>query len=265
MKLIKVRIHNFRGILDQDIELKNYSLLVGANNSGKSTFIDAVRAFYEKDGFKFNKAKDFPYFATKDEESWIELTFLLNNEEYESLADDYKISSKELKVRRYFQGTEKAREGKIFAYKNDGELSDEPFYGARNVQAGKFGELVYIPAVSTVDEYAKLSGPSALRNLLTNIMGDVVKGGHAYENFVNSVTDFGNAVRNERTQDDRSLSGLEDSLNELLKSWDVEFALNISPPSAAEVIRQMIDWDLVDNAHGESQDIDHFGTGFQRH
>ena len=265
MRLNGVKIHNFRGILDQDIELKNYSLLVGANNSGKSTFIDAVRAFYEKDGFKFNKAKDFPYFATKDKESWIELTFQLNDDEYESLADDYKLSSRELNVRRYFQASEKVREGKIFAYRNDGKLSDEPFYGARNVQAGKFGELVYIPAVSTVDEYAKLSGPSALRNLLTNIMGDVVKDGQAYENFVNSVSDFGNTVRDERTQDDRSLSGLENSLNELLKSWDTKFALSISPPSAAEVIRQMIDWELVDNAHGKPQYIDHYGTGFQRH
>ena len=265
MKLINVKIHNFRGILEESIELKGYSLLVGANNSGKSSVIDAVRAFYEKDGFKFNKKKDFPYIGVQDKESWIELKFLLGNDEHESLADDYKFDNKELGVRKYFQATEKSREGKIFAYTNEGKLSDQPFYGAKNVQTGKFGELVYIPAVSTVDEYAKLSGPSALRNLLTNIMGDVVKGGKAYDDFVDSVSDFGSTIRDEKTQDDRSLSGLEQSLNDLLKNWDTKFSLKISPPSAADVIKQMIDWDLIDDAHGEPQDIDHYGTGFQRH
>ncbi len=266
MRLINVKIHNFRGILDEDINLQRYSLLVGANNSGKSSVIDAVRAFYEKDGFKFNKKKDFPFIGAGDNDSWVELQFLLDDDEHESLADEYKSNDKKLRVRKVFQSSENSKEGKIFAYTNvDGKLSSDPFYGARNVQTGKFGELVYIPAVSTVDEYAKLSGPSALRNLLTNIMGGVVKDGKAYGDFVDSVNEFGSTIRDEKTQDDRSLSGLEETLNDLLKTGDTKFALKISPPSAAEVIRQMIDWELVDNAHGKPQDIDHYGTGFQRH
>ncbi|NUN04105.1 MAG: AAA family ATPase [Bryobacteraceae bacterium] len=31
-----MRIHNFRSLLDQEIAIKNYSLLVGSNNAGKS-------------------------------------------------------------------------------------------------------------------------------------------------------------------------------------------------------------------------------------
>ena len=152
MKLKTVKIHNFRGIQDADIVFHDYSLLVGPNNSGKSSVIDAIRAFYEKDGFKFKPENDFPLLPTTDKESWVELIFKISDEEYESLADDYNGSLKELQVRKYFSTTVKTRDGKpaagsIFGYKTDGILSNEPFYGAKNVQSGKFGDLIYVPAV----------------------------------------------------------------------------------------------------------------------
>lgn len=270
MKLTEVRIHNFRGVLDQDFVLKSYGLLVGPNNAGKSSVIDAIRAFYEKDGFKFKKETDFPHVQTSDQESWVELLFALTDEEFESLADDYKVASKDLRVRKHFQTAAKTHDGKpaagsIFGYKSDGNLSAEPFYGARNVQSGKFGELVYIPAISKVDEHAKLSGPSALRDLLTDIMTDVVGAGKAYGEFAVSVQKFSDSIRDEKTGDDRSLSGFEAELNVLLKPWDSEFKLKFPPPSAAEIIKSMLSWELFDQFHGKAQGIDYYGSGFQRH
>ena len=50
--------------------LNDYNVLVGANNSGKSNILTALRIFYE-DGIKFNEKTDFPRFQTDDEESWI--------------------------------------------------------------------------------------------------------------------------------------------------------------------------------------------------
>lgn len=270
MKLTNVTIHNFRGLLDQQITFRNYTLLVGPNNAGKSSVIDAIRAFYEKDGFKFKKENDFPFIATTDEESWIELVFSLTEEEYETLADDYKAVTKLLRVRKYFQTVVKTHDGKsaagsIFGYRSDGALSTEPFYGAKNVQSGKLGDLVYIPAISKVDEHAKLSGPSALRDLLADIMTDVVEGGQAYGEFSASVRKFSDSIRDEKTGDDRSLSGFENELNTLLKPWDSEFKLKFPTPSAAEIIKSMLGWDLFDQFHGKAQGIDYYGSGFQRH
>lgn len=270
MKLTDVTIHNFRGILEQNIHLKSYSLLVGANNAGKSSVIDAIRAFYEKDGFKFKKENDFPFVATADQESWAELSFSLTDEEYESLADEYKGAEKVLRVRKFFQTASKTHDGKsaagiIFGYKNDGALSNEAFYGAKNVQSGKFGDLIYIPAISKVDEHAKLSGPSALRDLLTDIMSDVVEEGEAYSDFSASVQKFSESIRDEKTADNRSLAGFETELNALLKPWDSEFKLKFPPPSAPEIIKSMLGWDLFDQFHGKAQGIDYYGSGFQRH
>ena len=270
MKLTDATLHNFRGVIDQHITLKSYSLLVGPNNAGKSSVIDAIRAFYEKDGFKFKKENDFPHIQVADQESWIELTFSLTDEEHDSLADDYKLASKQLRVRKYFQTAVKTQDGKsavgsIFGYKSDDTLSNDPFYGAKNVQSGKFGDLVYIPAISKVDEHAKLSGPSALRDLLTDIMTDVIEGGKAYGDFSVSVQKFSDSIRGEKIADDRSLSGFEAELNALLAPWDSEFKLKFPPPSAAEIIKSMLGWDLFDQYHGKAQGIDYYGSGFQRH
>lgn len=270
MKLSKVQIHNFRAIHDATFFAKDYGLLVGANNAGKSSVIDAIRAFYEKDGYKFKTGTDFPHVATKDSESWIDLSFSLTDEEHASLAEDYKLADRTLRVRKYFVTDRKMRDGKsasgtIFGYKLDGSISDEPFYGAKNVQSGKFGDLIYIPAISRVDEHAKLSGPSALRDLLSDIMSDVVEGGAAYTVFSKSVKTFSETVRNEKTGDDRSLSGFEMELNEMLKPWDSAFQLKFPTPTAPEIVKSMLGWDLLDLFHGKEQSIDYYGSGFQRH
>ncbi len=265
MELRNVKIYNFRGISELDVALDDYSLLVGPNNAGKSSVIDAIRTFYEKDGFKFKEEHDLPkgYECT---DSWVELTFQLNDEEYKSLADDYKATDKRLRLRKYFlSSSTKRKAGTIYGYNIDGELSENHFYGAKNVQSGKLGDIVYIPAISRVDEHTKLSGPSALRDLLTSIMENVVKHGQAYGDFSKSVQQFSEAIHEEPTEDQRSLAGLESSLNEMLTPWNSEFRLNFRPPSAAETIKSLLDWDLIDNFHGKPQGIDYFGSGFQRH
>ena len=177
----------------------------------------------------------------------------------------YKVPDKLLRLRKYFLSAGKQKAGTIYGYKSDGELSDDHFYGAKNVQNGKVGDIVYIPAISKVDEHTKLSGPSALRDLLTSIMESVVRHGQAYENFSKSVLQFSKAIHEEATADQRSLAGLESNLNEMLNPWNSEFKLNFRTPSAAETIKSMLGWDLTDNFHGKSQGIDYYGSGFQRH
>lgn len=270
MKLTYLSIHNFRGIIDVSMAFHPYGLVVGANNSGKSTIIDCIRAFYEKDGFKFKKDADLPLKGAVDQESWVELTFALVDEEHNSLKDEYKTAEKSLKVRKYFQTVEKLHDGKnaagsILGYKADGRLSNEPFYGAKNVQSGKFGDLIYIPAISKIDEHTKLSGPSALRDLITNIMSDVVEGSDAYKTLTSSVTTFADSVREIKTEDNRSLSTFEVDLNALLAPWQTNFNLTFTTPSTAEIIKSMLGWDIRDNYLEKPQGVEYFGSGFQRH
>jgi putative ATP-dependent endonuclease of the OLD family len=270
MKLSQISIHNFRCILDATMTFQSYALLVGANNSGKSTIIDTIRAFYEKDGFKFKKDNDFPLKGATDEESWVELIFALTDQEHDSLKEKYQTAGKKLRVRKYFQTGEKLHDGKnaagtMLGYKTDGTISNEPFYGAKNVQSGKFGDLIYIPAISKVDEHTKLSGPSALRDLITNIMSDVVEGSDVYKTLTESVKIFAGGVRTIETDDKRSLSSFEQDLNTLLSPWQTKFNLKFTAPSTAEIIKSMLGWDIRDNHYDKPQGVEFFGSGFQRH
>ena len=266
MELKHLAIHNFRGILDQKMDVDDYTLLVGANNAGKSTVIDCIRAFYEKDGAKYSKG-DVPFTGASDKSSWIELTFDLTDDEHSMLAKEYRTTDKQLRVRKLFAAgeNESRKAGFIYGYETDGNLANQSFYGAKNVQSGKFGRIVYIPAISKVDEHAKLTGPSALRDLLYGIMSSVARDGAAYDDFTASVNKFSETVRDEKTADGRSLEGLESAMNEMLELWHSEFRLKFDAPEVNDLIRHMVAWQFVDADHGESLDVDQYGSGFQRY
>ena len=82
MKLRRLRIHNFRSIIEADIEVHDYTMIVGANNAGKSNVLAALRAFYED--VKWS-AEDVPKVGKSSDETWIELAFALTDAEWISL------------------------------------------------------------------------------------------------------------------------------------------------------------------------------------
>jgi len=270
MKIEHITLHNFRGIIHGEFSLQNYTLLVGSNNAGKSTVIDAIRAFYEKDRYQYQEGTDFPQKGSSDFESWIEIIFSLTDSEYESLADIYKFQPNKLRVKKFFKTSEKLSDGKsakgvIVGMTVNGVYSNEAFYGAKNVQNGKLGNIIYIPAVSRVDDIAKMSGPSALRDLISNIMSGVVEGSETYSQLEESVALFSSNVKTAQTEDLRSIVGLEDELNDMLSVWNTSFSMHFQTPSTAEIIKSMIRWELIENSLGKPQEIDKFGSGFQRH
>ena len=162
MKIRNIVIHNFRSIIDATITMKDYMLVIGANNSGKSAIVDAIRAFYEVDKeSKFIADRDVPKAGSEDKDSWIEITYELSEEEDASLKEEYRTKDRLLTLHKCLTG-DKTKAGYIFNKGVDGKISDTPFYGAKNVQDGKIGDVIYIPAISKVDDQTKLSGPSAL-------------------------------------------------------------------------------------------------------
>ena len=266
MRAVEIVVHNFRSICDATIHLEPCGMLVGANNSGKSSVIDAIRAFYGK-GVKFENGRDFPKKGAADEESWVEIEFEPMPEELATLKNEYRSETNTFRVRNYFVSQTTGEDGKSkvgpYAYVN-GDLSNERFYGFKNVGQGKFGEIIYIPAVSKIDEHTKLTGPSALRDLVNAVLSDVLESSAAYAELCKSFTSFEQSLKNEPTGDGHSLQSIESDVSTELEPWGASFRLTINPVGVDEIVKGLIGHEIVDGELGKNQPISSYGQGFQR-
>lgn len=266
MRISTITIHNFRSIEQQTYHLGNYSLLVGANNSGKSNTMAALRAFYEKDR-KFDNEIDLPKFSTSDQESWIDIEFILNDIEFSNVKDEYKRPNNRIKVRKYFVPNEKEK-GKpkqgIYAYIGE-SVSNEHFYGAKNVQQGKLGDIIFVPAVSRLEEHLKLSGPSVLRELLTEMIKKLASSSEAFRTLKEDFDVFEEKFREEETADKRSIVQLEEDISKGIDEWGVSFKIGINPIAESELIKNLIEFKILDKNLNQELAPDQFGQGLQRY
>jgi len=263
MKLRRAQIHNFRSIGDVAIDVSDYTLLVGANNAGKSNLLTALRAFY--DDVKWSSS-DAPKFEGGDADSWIELTFILTDDEWASLADKYKqgTTAKTLRVRRFFRSGVKDRvksnQSNIYGYV-DGTLENDLFYGAKNVGAGKLGQIVYIPALTTIDEQTKLSGPSPLRDVLNFLLKKIVAGSPSYAALAEAFQNLNDEARGEQG----FLSEVAKPLNTAIAGWNIKIDLSVNAVKPEDISKNLVSFSFLDVSLGDASfDLARYGHGFQR-
>ncbi len=264
MKLRRLRIRNFRSIIDADIEAHDYTILVGANNAGKSNILAAIRAFYED--LKWSR-DDLPLVGGKDgregEESWVELTFELTETEWLGLADKYKSKTRHrlLTVRRYFAHEElvKSKQSNIYGVV-DGKVVPGLFYGAKNVGTAKVGRLIYIPAVTTPVDQMKTTGPSPFRDMLNLTIKRLISDSEAYREVEAAF---------ERLNEDATSRGILDRitrpLNEAIRQWGICFELKLNSVGPQDIVKNLVKPGFADQALSETPlSIDRYGHGFQR-
>lgn len=269
MQIQSIHLHNFRSIKDSKFDLNDYSILVGENNAGKTNIINAIRIFYEDKGIKYSEKEDFPKFNSQDNESWIEIEYLTTDAEQESLKKEYRNSNNILKVRKYLKSDNrdlvKANQSNIYAYEN-GKLSTNLFYGAKNISQAKLGRIIFIPEISTTDENFKLSGPSPFRDTINFVMKKVVKGSSSFNNLESSFEKFNKDFREESTQDGFSMKKLIEDFNEGISNWEVKFGIDINPVRPEDIVKNLLSHHFIDNNFkGERISLGSFGQGLQRH
>ena len=262
MKISEIVIHNVRTIKDASLKLKNYSLLVGPNNAGKSNIIDAIRLFYEHDKLTFAD-KDKCWFADSgDTEVWMEIEYILTDAEYSDLKEDYRLPGNKLRVRKYFRTSEVGDDGKTksgyYAYARDGHIYDSRFYGEK-----KLGKVIYIPAMSNVEETTKLTGPSPLRTLVTSVLERVIEGNAAYEKLQKDLSEFSKNIKEAQTEDEKSLAQLQADISKALQGWNSKFEIDFKPLDSASIVKSLIAYKIGEAV--DNMNPDQLGSGFQRH
>ena len=264
MKLRRLRIHNFRSIADADIEVHDYTMIVGANNAGKSNVIAALRAFYEDIKHSNDDLPKMP--GAQIDESWVELSFALAESEWDGLADKYKggAAGRDLTVRRYFKSTEKDRfkasQSNIYAIVN-GEPERDLFYGAKNVGTAKVGSIIYIPALTTAAEQMKTSGPSPLRDMLNLMLKRVIAQSEAFKEMEGAFVKLNDEARGE----EGFLSQISRPINQSIEQWGIRFDMGVNPVAPEDITKNLIRHGFVDAMLGETSfALDRYGHGFQR-
>ncbi len=268
MKIKSVQIHNFRSIKDGTLNIDDYSLLIGENNVGKTNFITALRIFYE-DSIKYSEEVDFPKFPTDDNESWIEIEYKTTEEEQNQLKEEYRSKDDILKLRKYFKSDDnnriKANQSNIFAYEN-GNLSSNLFYGAKNISQAKLGSVIYIPDISKTDDTLKLTGPSPFRNIINFVMKKAIKNSESYRQLAVSFDEFNREFKDEYSKDGFSINTLVDDINESIYSWQIKFGLTINPVQPEDIVKSLLSHFIQDkNLNGQKISINSCGQGLQRH
>lgn len=180
-------------------------------------------------------------------------------------ARGYKSASGTFRVRSYVSpGPDGKMRSGYYAYEND-KLSDNLFYGAKNVGSGKVGHIVYIPAVSKVDDNTKLTGPSALRDLVAEVLNKVVADSPAYQELTKAFGSFEGSIKTQASTDGQSLELLEKEVTDEIESWEASFSLAVQNIQPEEILKTLIKPQLIDETHGGEIDQARFGAGFQRH
>lgn len=271
MKIKSIKIHNFRSIIDSpEIILNNFSLLVGANNVGKSNLIDVLRILYDHE--KFDSKRDFPKASLKptDNESWIDVKYSLSDEEHKNLPDYSKQFTNELRIRKYFKSDNpeqfKSGQSNIFAYEKEGVISKNLFHGAKNVSEAKLGRIIFIPSVNKTEDILKTSGPSPLRQIATFVFEKVAKKSPAFNNLETAFSSFESDFSIESSPDGFSIKDLITDVNKHLEEWQISFGITIKKIRVDDIIKNLFEHNWKDdNLGGESIDINQYGQGFQRH
>lgn len=261
MKLQRLRIHNFRSIIDADVEVHDYTMLVGANNAGKSNALSALRAFYEE--IKWSN-DDVPKVGKSSEESWIELSLALTDEEWSGLADKYKdgVADQVLMVRRYFASKDRVKSNQSNIYGIvKGEPEKELFYGAKNVGTAKVGRVIYIPALTTPADHMKTTGPSPLRDMLNFMLKRVVSDSAAYKEVESA---FGK-LNDEARGTDGFLAKIAKPINEAIEHWGIRFDMSVNTVSPDDITKNLVKHGFADAMLGDTAfALDRYGHGFQR-
>jgi putative ATP-dependent endonuclease of the OLD family len=118
-----IHVKNFRSIYDEKIDCERLTALVGANGSGKSSFLHALRLFYTK-----SPKIDFEDFYNKNTEVEISITIT-----FKDLSDNAKK-----RFLRYLQNENLTVE-RIFFYRENGKLSS--LYHGSTLQNPDFHDI----------------------------------------------------------------------------------------------------------------------------
>lgn len=267
MKLISVKIKNFRSIKDAEIfgPTNDVWTFIGQNNAGKSSVIHAIRAFYAEYDVTL---EDFCR-SCGEEPIEIILEYILNNDEFSQLPEFYKLPYNKLKVVKRF--TKENLKGEFHGYElMEGKLieREKEFFGDKNVPIGKLGNIIYIPAVKDLSEELKKTKSSIFSKLVSRIISEALVSLPSWAGLVKQAETFAKDLRSpmkDSSKDDyNSVPEIEKNLAEMLESWRLRPQIVVLPPTPEDIVLVGSKLKFISEDTGQEEDPLILGSGAQR-
>lgn len=265
MKISQIKIHGIKSYTDSSVDMANYTVFVGENNSGKSNILFALLWF-------FGKAK----LALKDvnsgisDDPYIEVEFELQKDEEFTHPDEYLVDGK-FKVRAVLSRTkisDKALACEYYGYtgKTDEDIKDTKLLGWKTVAKPSFGDVIYMPSVRPLSEELKFTANSSLNQLVTkNIIARIKvedeKNQH-YGRVVQSINDLSTFISEGKGSAIQKLK--EDISRKMLDYGNVKIGFDLVPPDAEDLIKSCFRPHTSVEGISDKLPLGSQGDGFQR-
>ncbi|MFJ8742370.1 ATP-dependent nuclease [Embleya sp. NPDC127516] len=248
MRPLRVAVRNVRGALDVELHLRPFGALIGPNNAGKSTLLDAVLLFYG--ALDWDQARDRPWQAEPDGESWVEIDYSVDAAEAKQIGVDL-VDGDCLRIRRWFTKSTDHLAGSYYLIPQDGGEPQPTGW----TSAAKLGQCVHIPAITNMADHTSLSGPSPLRDVLLLAFSER----HIETMLMTARAALGTLSS---ALQEGPITDLESDLDEALTPWGLFARVNVGELSNELIMRHLIELRL----HHEDthRPLETQGSGVQR-
>lgn len=248
MRPQRVAVHNVRGAQDVQMHLRAFSALIGPNNAGKTTLLDAVRLFYGP--LEWDHERDRPWDAGADDESWVEIDYQVGPEEAARLLQE-PADHEVLRIRRYLTDGAAGKAGAYYLIPADGDEPEQTGWST----ADRLGQCVYVPTLTQMDDHTSVSGPSALRDVLLLAFSERYTDGLLL-GVRRQLGALGEALA------EGPITALESDLDEALSPWGLSVKVDVGELSNEIIMRHLIELNVRQG--GTRRPLETQGSGVQR-
>ena len=265
MKISQIKIHGIKSYTESSVDMSNYTVFVGENNSGKSNILFALLWFFGKEKLAL---KDVNKGVSDD--PYIEVEFELQKDEEFTHPEEYLVSGK-FKVRAVLSRSkisDKAMVCEYYGYtgNSEEEIKDTKLLGYKNVAKPSFGDVIYMPSVRPLSEELKFTANSSLNQLVTkNIIARIKvedeKNQH-YGRVVESISALSNFISEGKGSAIQKLK--EDISKKMLDYGNVQIGFDLVPPDAEDLIKSCFRPHTSVEGISDKLPLASQGDGFQR-
>lgn len=248
MRPLRVAVRNVRGALDVELHLRPFGALIGPNNAGKSTLMDAVLLFYG--ALDWDEVRDLPWHAEPGGESWVEIDYSVEAAEAKQIGVDL-IDGDLLRIRRWFTKSNEHLAGSYYLIPQDGGEPQPTGW----TSAAKLGQCVHIPAISNMADHTTPSAPSPLRDVLLLAFS---------ERHIETMLTTARAALGTLSSalQEGPITDLESDLDDALMPWGLSAKVDVGELSNELIMRHLIELKL--HQEGTHRPLETQGSGVQR-